>query len=57
MELTYRISTYPPDEKMSEEKTKLEIREAFRVWSRVTDLRFTERSYGPVHINITFTPR
>jgi len=39
---------------MSKKDTKLEIREAFRLWSGVTDLRFTERSYGPVHINITF---
>ena len=34
-----------------------EVREAFKLWSEVTDLSFTKRGYGPVHIEIRFETR
>ena len=42
---------------MRKKLVEFEIREAFRLWSNVTDMRFTERGYGPVHINIAFQTR
>ena len=57
MDLTYRISKYPPAAKMSKKLVRSQIKEAFNLWSDVTDLTFTERSYGPVHIDIRFESR
>ena len=57
LDLTYRVSKYPDEEKMSREKVDREIREAFNLWSNVTDLSFTDRRYGPVHIDIRFEKR
>ena len=57
LDLTYRVSKYPDAEKMSREKVDREIREAFNLWSNVTDLSFTDRRYGPVHIDIRFEKR
>ena len=42
---------------MSKELIRSQIKEAFSVWSDVTDLTFTERNYGPVHIDIRFESR
>ena len=57
LDLTYRISKYPSEVKMSKELVRSQIKEAFSVWSDVTDLTFTERNYGPVHIDIRFESR
>jgi hypothetical protein len=54
LDLTYRISKYPSASKMSKKMVQKQIREAFSLWSSVTDLTFTERSYGPVHMDIRF---
>ena len=34
-----------------------EIEKAFAIWSNVTDLTFTNRHYGPVHIELSFEKR
>ena len=57
LDLTYRISKYPSAGKMSKKMVQKQIREAFSLWSSETDLTFTERSYGPVHIDIRFESR
>ena len=57
LNLTYRISNYPSAVRMSKKQVELQIREAFSLWSGVTDLTFTERSYGPVHMDIRFESR
>jgi len=55
--LTYRISKYPDSKKISKKVTDNEIKEAFKMWSDVTDLTFTDRRYGPVHIDLRFEKR
>ena len=57
LDLTYRISKYPSAGKMSKKVVHKQIREAFSLWSSETDLTFTQRSYGPVHIDISFESR
>ena len=42
---------------MSAAEVDKEVREAFKLWSDVTDLSFTKRGYGPVHIEIRFETR
>eukprot|EP00090_Calanus_glacialis_P008547 TRINITY_DN16894_c0_g1_i2.p1 TRINITY_DN16894_c0_g1~~TRINITY_DN16894_c0_g1_i2.p1 ORF type:complete len:109 (+),score=19.58 TRINITY_DN16894_c0_g1_i2:396-722(+) len=54
LDLTYRISKYPSGLKLNKKRVQKQIREAFSLWSSETDLTFTERSYGPVHIDIYF---
>ncbi|KAG7205854.1 hypothetical protein KM043_007789 [Ampulex compressa] len=50
--LTYRITNYPS--KLNRARVDQEIRNAFNVWSSVTDLRFQSRARGNVHIEIRF---
>ena len=52
-----RISKYPDSKKISKKVTDNEIKEAFKLWSDVTDLTFTDRRYGPVHIDLRFEKR
>ena len=42
---------------MNKKLVEEQIKEAFNLWSSETDLTFTERSYGPVHIDIRFESR
>ena len=42
---------------MSAAEVDKEVTEAFKLWSEVTDLSFTKRGYGPVHIEIRFETR
>ena len=55
--MTYRVSKYPESTKLTKKQVDKEIKEAFNLWSNVTDLSFTDRSYGPVHIDIRFEKR
>ena len=55
--LTYRVTSYPDPTVISAQEVDQEIREAFKLWSDVTDLTFTKRGYGPVHIEIRFESR
>ncbi|XP_073813979.1 LOW QUALITY PROTEIN: matrix metalloproteinase 1 [Musca autumnalis] len=50
--LTYKISKYPKRLKRSDVDT--EVAKAFSVWSEYTDLTFTAKTTGPVHIEIKF---
>ncbi|XP_075169786.1 matrix metalloproteinase 1 isoform X2 [Haematobia irritans] len=50
--LTYKISKYPKRLKRSDVDT--EVSKAFSVWSEYTDLTFTAKATGPVHIEIKF---
>ncbi|XP_049547028.1 matrix metalloproteinase-14 isoform X3 [Anopheles darlingi] len=51
-DLTYRISKYP--KRLERTAVDSEIAKAFGVWSRYTDLRFTPKRSGAVHIDIRF---
>ena len=57
LDLTYRVTSYPNPAVLTAEEVDQEIREAFKLWSDVTDLTFTKRGYGPVHIEIRFERR
>lgn len=48
--LTYRISKYP--EKLKRAEVDKEIARAFNVWTHHTDLTFTAKPSGAVHIEI-----
>ncbi|CAB3385904.1 Hypothetical predicted protein [Cloeon dipterum] len=50
--LTYRISSYPRNVKRSE--VDAELARAFNVWSEYTDLTFTPKASGQVHIDVRF---
>lgn len=50
--LTYKISKYPKRLKRSDVDT--EVAKAFGVWSEYTDLTFTPKASGPVHIEIKY---
>ena len=57
LDLTYRVTRYPDPAVISAQDVDQEIREAFKLWSEVTDLTFSKRGYGPVHIEIRFESR
>lgn len=48
--LTYKISKYP--KRLKRVDVDAEIGRAFAVWSEDTDLTFTRKTSGPVHIEI-----
>lgn len=50
--LTYKISKYPKRLRVAD--VDAEIARAFAVWSDYTDLTFTPKRSGPVHIEIKF---
>ncbi|KAL5286123.1 Mmp1 family protein [Megaselia abdita] len=50
--LTYKISKYP--KRLTKADTDTEISRSFAVWSEYTDLTFTQKKSGPVHIDIRF---
>ncbi|XP_067014359.2 matrix metalloproteinase-14 isoform X2 [Anabrus simplex] len=50
--LTYRISKYP--RKLGKAEVDDEVKKAFDVWAEYTDLTFTAKSSGSVHIEIRF---
>lgn len=47
-DLTYKISKY--SKQMNELDTDKEVRRAFKLWSDVTPLTFTQKKSGPVNI-------
>ncbi|XP_066601037.1 stromelysin-2 isoform X2 [Prorops nasuta] len=51
-DLTYKISKYPRN--LNKETVDKEISKAFKVWSSATDLTFTPKKSGQVHIEIRF---
>lgn len=48
--LTYKISKYP--KRLKKADVDAEVSRAFNVWSGYTDLTFTAKNTGPVHIEI-----
>ncbi|XP_034238116.1 matrix metalloproteinase-16 isoform X3 [Thrips palmi] len=50
--LTYKISKYPS--RLRKRDVDEEIKQAFSLWSEYTDLTFTPKSSGSVHIEIRF---
>jgi matrix metalloproteinase-14 (membrane-inserted) len=48
--LTYKISKYPS--KLNRAEVDAELAKAFSVWSDYTDLTFTQKRSGQVHIEI-----
>ncbi|CAK1599767.1 unnamed protein product [Parnassius mnemosyne] len=50
--LTYMISKYPS--RLNHAEVDIELAKAFSVWSDYTDLTFTQKRTGPVHIEIRF---
>lgn len=48
--LTYKIVKYP--KRLKKPDVEDEIQRAFSVWSEYTDLTFTLKTSGPVHIEI-----
>ncbi|KAH8413605.1 hypothetical protein KR222_001617 [Zaprionus bogoriensis] len=50
--LTYKIAKYP--KRLKHADVDAEIARAFAVWSEDTDLTFTRKTSGPVHIEIKF---
>nr|CAD7403544.1 unnamed protein product [Timema cristinae] len=52
--LTYRISKYPSTSRLNKEDVDKELNNAFNVWAGVTDLSFTQKDSGQVHIEIRF---
>merc|ERR1712133_322751 len=53
-DLTYRISKYPIKSGLTHQQVDDVIRKAFQVWEKATDLKFTTKSSGKVHIEIRF---
>ena len=51
-ELTYKISKY--SQKLPKETVDKVIKKAFSIWSKVTNLKFTKKKSGKVHIDIRF---
>ncbi|XP_013166430.1 PREDICTED: matrix metalloproteinase-14 [Papilio xuthus] len=50
--LTYKISKYPS--RLNQAEVDAELAKAFSVWSDYTDLTFTQKRTGQVHIEIRF---
>ncbi len=53
-DLTYKISSYPSTRNLNRREVDEEIRRALDVWSEFTDLTFTQKTRGRVHIDIRF---
>ncbi|XP_063224622.1 matrix metalloproteinase-14 isoform X3 [Bacillus rossius redtenbacheri] len=52
--LTYRIAKYPSTSRLSQKDVDAELGNAFNVWAGVTDVSFTQKSKGQVHIEVRF---
>ena len=50
--LTYKISKYPS--RLNRAEVDAELAKAFSVWSDYTDLTFTQKRSGQVHIEIRY---
>ncbi|CAB4059170.1 MMP14 [Lepeophtheirus salmonis] len=56
-DLTYKISKYPSSSRLSRSQVDNDIAEALKVWSDYTELTFTQKESGKVHIDIRFDRR
>jgi matrix metalloproteinase-14 (membrane-inserted) len=53
-ELTYRVTKYPSTDRLSKSEVDQQMKSAFSLWEQATDLRFSKRDSGSVHIEIRF---
>jgi len=53
-DLTYRVSKYPSNTRLSKAEIDREIAAAFQLWADVSSLNFEARRTGSVHIDIRF---
>ena len=53
-DLTYKISRYPTSNQMTRRDVDSEIKKALSVWSEHTDLTFTQKRSGKVHLDMSF---
>eukprot|EP00092_Neocalanus_flemingeri_P034229 GFUD01037226.1.p1 GENE.GFUD01037226.1~~GFUD01037226.1.p1 ORF type:complete len:547 (+),score=135.67 GFUD01037226.1:230-1870(+) len=53
-DLTYRITKYPSTDRLSKSEVDQQMKSAFSLWEQATDLRFSKRDSGSVHIEIRF---
>jgi matrix metalloproteinase-14 (membrane-inserted) len=56
-DLTYKISSYPTTPRLSKADVDSEIARALGVWAEFTDLTFSQRDSGRVHIDVRFEKR
>ena len=56
-DLTYRVSKYPVRSGLSRREVDETMDKAFKIWEKVTPLKFTKQNNGKVHIDITFEHR
>ncbi len=53
-DLTYKISKYPTTKRLTRSDVDAEVKRALDVWAEHTDLSFTQKTSGKVHIDIRF---
>jgi len=56
-DLTYRVSKYPVKSRLTRREVDDTMRRAFDIWEKETDLKFTRKNSGKVHIEIRFERR
>jgi len=56
-DLTYRVSKYPVKSRLTRREVDDTMRKAFDIWEKETDLKFTRKNSGKVHIEIRFERR
>jgi len=56
-DLTYRVSKYPIKSRLTRREVDDTMRRAFDIWEKETDLKFTRKNSGKVHIEIRFERR
>jgi len=56
-DLTYRVSKYPVRSGLSRREVDSTMEKAFKIWEDETDLKFTKKTSGKVHIEIRFERR
>jgi len=53
-DLTYKVSRYPTSKQMTRRDVDSEMEKALSVWSEHTDLSFTQKRSGKVHLDMSF---
>merc|ERR1712051_109582 len=56
-DLTYRVSKYPVKSRLTRREVDDTMRKAFDIWEKETDLKFSRKNSGKVHIEIRFEKR
>ena len=52
--MTWRISKYPSDGRLSKREVDEEIKKGFQIWADQTALKFQKKESGTAHIDIRF---